>query len=657
MEYLNGIDYGVIIVYFLCLIGLGVYLQKKASASMEDYFLGGRQLPWWALGISGMASFLDVAGTMLIVSFLFLMGPRGLFIEFRGGAVLVLTVMMLWTGKWHRRSQCITGAEWMTYRFGEGFGGQFARIVAAVATIIGTVGMLAYMVKGVGLFLSMFLPFSPIVCALIMIGIATLYTMVSGFYGVVYTDIFQSAIIMVAVVVITIMAVAKIAGSPDFAAMAVEVSGNSQWMTSKLQWHTEMPKGYEQYSALALFAFFYLMRNIFISMGSGGEPKYLGARSDSDCGRLTFLWTWLMMVRWPMMMAFAVLGIFLVKDLFPDQTVLAQAADLIKSHFGVGDKSLWPETLADIMHHGDKYPAVVTGLRDILGEGWANKLHLLSFEGTINPERILPAVILFDIPMGFRGMILVALIAASMSTFDSTVNWTTGFFTRDLYQRYFRPNASTKELMRASWVFGVALVLGGVGFGYVAKSVTAIYGWFIMALGGGLLIPCVLKFYWWRLNGGGFAIGTLVGAVAAVVIGVMKNAGMMGSVNEIQDFCITVGIGFVGTILGTFLTRPTDRKTLEKFYRETRPWGFWGPFRSVLSDKALEKVDKENRKDRMALPFVIMWQITLFLLPMQCVIGAWKAFGVTLAIFLVSLSGVYFIWFRNIADDDKWEEV
>ena len=149
MNYLSTLDYSIIIVYFLCLVGLGVYLQKKASKSLEDYFLGGRKLPWWALGISGMASFFDIAGTMLIVSFLYIIGPRGLFIEFRGGAVLVLAVMMLWTGKWHRRSKCMTGAEWMVYRFGEGWGGQFARIMAAFVTIVGTIGMLAFMVKGV----------------------------------------------------------------------------------------------------------------------------------------------------------------------------------------------------------------------------------------------------------------------------------------------------------------------------------------------------------------------------------------------------------------------------------------------------------------------------------------------------------------------------
>jgi len=92
MKYLNALDYSIIVIYFVFLIGLGWYLKKKASASIEDYFIGGRSLPWWALGISGMASWLDITGTLLIVSFLYMLGPRGLYIEFRGGAGLVLAV-------------------------------------------------------------------------------------------------------------------------------------------------------------------------------------------------------------------------------------------------------------------------------------------------------------------------------------------------------------------------------------------------------------------------------------------------------------------------------------------------------------------------------------------------------------------------------------
>src|SRR5262245_26191236 len=125
---------------------MGLYLWRKASQSLEDYFLAGRNLPWWALGISGMTNFLDMTGTMVIVSSLYLLGPRGIYVEFRGGAVLVLAFMLLWTGKWHYRSKCMTGAEWQIYRFGTGSAAQFARIITAISQIVILLGMIAYLI-------------------------------------------------------------------------------------------------------------------------------------------------------------------------------------------------------------------------------------------------------------------------------------------------------------------------------------------------------------------------------------------------------------------------------------------------------------------------------------------------------------------------------
>ncbi len=670
MGSLNSVDYGVIVFYLGFLIAMGFYLKNKASQSLEDYFLGGRKLPWWALGITGMAQFLDITGTMIIVSFLYMLGPRGLFIEFRGGAVLILTVMLLWSGKWHRRSRCITNAEWMVYRFGDGFGGQFARTVQAVAGIVSTLGMLAYLVKGVGLFLSMFFPLTPLQCSLIMIGVATLYTMVSGFYGVVYTDLFQSLIILGAVIGITTMAILKLGSSAELAALSQEVTGNSQWMSSKLSWVTEMPKGYEMYRHLMIFAMFYLMRNIFFGMGSGGEPKYFGARNDRECGTLTFLWTWLMMFRWPMMMAFAILGLFLVKDIFPDQSVLTQAAELVKSHFPDVEKSRWADITAGIILNPENHsPQLVEGLKAILQDNWQNKMHLLSYEGTVNPERILPAVILFNIPAGCRGLILIALLAASMSTFDFIVNMTAGFFTRDVYQRYIRPKATNKELIYATWVFIFALVGTGFLFGYSVKSINEIWDWFIMALGGGLVVGMTLRFYWWRFNGAAFAIGTAVGMIGAVVMRVVTtdladDAQFMFAgidlvwflVDPRGQFLLTMAIGFAGSIFGTYVTKPTDRKVLEHFYQTTRPFGWWGPLKDCLPADVRQRMKKEHFYDVLSLPFAIVWQVTLFLLPMQLIIRSWNAFFVTLVMFAVSLVGLYFFWYKKLPATNYEEE-
>jgi Na+/proline symporter len=623
---------------------MGVYLQRRASASLEDYFIGGRSLPWWALGISGMASWLDVTGTMIITSFLFMLGPRGLFIEFRGGAVLIAAVALLWAGKWHRRSQCITGAQWMAFRFGNGFGGQFARTVSALAAIMTTVGMLAYMIKGVGLFLSMFLPFSPLTCALILISVAAVYTMASGFYGVVFTDIFQSGIVILSVILLTMMAFNKVADQQSLASIASEVTGNAQWVSSAPHWETDMPKGYECYRHLMMFAIFYLLRNVFGGMGAGAEPKYFGAKNDRECGTLTFLTVFCVMFRWPMMLAYAILGIFLVKDLFPDQAVMADAAALIKAHVGGVAKNEWATVISGIINNPLQYPTeLVEGLKNMLGSQWISKLHLISFDGTVNPERILPSVVMMTIPMGLRGMILVALLAACMSTFDTTVNMATGYFTKDLYQRYIRPRASNKELISLSWAFIVVLVVLGFVFAYSVESINDIWGWIVMSFGGGLLIPGVLRLYWWRFNGGGFAIGTAAGMIGAIV---QRLA--IPQMDERLQFLIMLAIGLAGSIIGTFLTRPTEDKIVENFYRITRPFGFWGKYINVFNEAERKKIKKEHFNDVAALPFALGWQITLFLLPMQLMVKSFDSFFITLAIFIASLAGMYWFWYRNL---------
>jgi SSS family solute:Na+ symporter len=646
VRYLNAFDYSVIAVYFCVLLGLGFYLSKRASASLEDYFLGGRKLPWWALGVSGMASNLDMTGTMLIVSFLYMLGPRGLFIEFRGGAVLILAVLLLWTGKWHRRSNCMTGAEWMVYRFGEGIGGQFARVVTAVCVMVGIVGALAYLTKGVGLFLSMFLPFSPMTCALLMLSVATLYTMVSGFYGVVYTDLFQSAIILSAVIVITSLAVSAVSGHGDLGGLAHEVTGSARWTSSVPHWHATMPKGkeYQPYQHLAMFAMFYLLRNVLGGMSMGQDPKYFGARNERECGTLTFLWTWLLMFRWPMMMGFAVLGLFLVKDLFPDQQVLADSAILIKQHLGEIPRHLWDEKLAGIIRSPGQYPSeLVSGLKSLLGSHWATHLKLLSYDGTVNPERILPAVLLFQIPAGFRGLLLIALVAASMSTFDSNVNSSAAYFTRDLYQRYWRRGAGNRELMAATYVYIVVVVAAGFVMGYSAPSINDIWGWLIMGLGAGMLVPSLLRFYWWRFNAGGVVVGAIFGLVGAV-----GQRHFFPDLDERWQFLCVGSIGLAGAILGTLVARPTDPAVLEHFYRTTRPFGRWGPLKKSLPPEQREAVTREHRNDLIALPFTLGWQITLFLLPMQLIVRNFTAFGVTLAIFLFCLGGMYVFWYRHL---------
>ena len=644
MRFLRVGDYAVILAYFAILIGIGAAFRKKAAASVEDYFLAGRKMPWWALGLSQMTFWFDMTGTMIIASFLFLLGPRGLFVEFRGGAGLVLIFLMLWAGKWHRRSGVITGAEWMIFRFGQDRWAHFARLMSVVSNVAINLALLAYSFKGAGLFLSMFLPFSPLVCSLIMMLVTALYTIESGFYGVIFSDVFQSVCIWVGVAAVLVVALSRLSGVPDLGALAVSVTGNPDWLRALPQARTPMPAGYEQYSFLTMMTLFYLGKTLIQGLGVGADPRFFGARSDRDCGRLSFLAGWSLMLRWVLMMSLVVLGLMLVKDLFPDRTVLTQAATLIKTHAGAVPQNEWPELLARIANHPQSFPAELTaGLARLLGADWGSKLALLSFHGTVDPERILPAVLLMSIPAGLRGLLLVAFLAAAMSTFNAIVNGTTAFLTRDLYQGYLRRKAGTKEIITAGYVFGALVMVVGFLTAYSTKSINDIWGWLTMGLVGGTMIPTVLRLYWWRYNGSGYALGTLIGLVAALLQRIL-----IPQMPEWQQILSMVGAGLAGSLAATYLRPPTDRAVLERFYRTTKPFGLWGPLKKALPPEEAAAMTREHKCDLISLPFALFWQISMLMLPLFLIVREFRSSAVAAAVLAVSLIGLYFFWYRKL---------
>ncbi len=190
---MNTIDLVIVIIYLVAIVVVGLLVQKKASQGIDSYFLGNRKLPWWVLGASGMASNTDIAGTMINTAFIYALGTKGFFIEIRGGVTLIMAFLMVFMGKWNRRSQVMTQAEWMHFRFGTGKEGDFARIISAIAAIVMTVAMVTYFVIGAGKFVGEFLGIEPIYASLLMVVLAMIYTVASGLYGVVWTDVFQGA--------------------------------------------------------------------------------------------------------------------------------------------------------------------------------------------------------------------------------------------------------------------------------------------------------------------------------------------------------------------------------------------------------------------------------------------------------------------------------
>ena len=481
-------------------------------------------------------------------------------------------------------------------------------------------------------------------CSLIIIVVTTIYTMISGFYGIVYIDSFQSLFLLAAVVIITILAINTVVDQQNLAVVAKQVTGNNNWISSLPSIKTEMPAGYKTYEPIAFLALFYLFRNVITGMATGTDPRYFGARNERECGSLTLLWTFLMMFRWPMMMGFAVLGIYLIKDLFPNHAILLYAADLIKQYYPGVTKGNWEALLSHIITLPGETPhALITEISKLFGADWKHKLHLLSFEGTVNPETILPAVIMYYSPAGLHAFVLITILAASMSALNTTMNGAAAFFTRDIYQKFLRPNSSNKEYIYISYGFIFIFVLIAFISAFTIKSVNDIWAWITMSLGAGIFMPAFLKFYWWRFNGTGFAVGTLTGILAAFCQRLL-----FPELTEWLHFSIITLTGLSASIIATYLSPNTDYKVLSNFYATTRPFGIWGKFKNILAPEIKLKMKKEHTNDLIAVPFNLVGQVLLFLMPMQLVVGTYYNFAFSFAIFLICCFGMYRFWYKKL---------
>ena len=590
------IDIIIIVVYLSAIVVVGLVMQKKASAGIDSYFLGNRKLPWWALGASGMASNTDIAGTMINTAFIYALGTKGFFIEIRGGVTLIMAFLMVFMGKWNRRSQVMTQAEWMHFRFGTKKEGDVARIISAIASIIMTVAMVTYFVIGAGKFVGDFLGIDPLFASILMIILAMTYTIASGLYGVVWTDVFQGIFIFGVIIYISVLAMTTVDLPDEFLVSVPMMDGSftaikttlAEWSRMTPPQEMNMPEGstFSIYNLFGIAIMFYLFKvTLEGSSGAGGYmlQRYFAARSDREAGLLSLFWTCLLAFRWPLIASFAMLGIY----------------------------------------HGIETGTVIA-----------------------DPELVLPTVIKNYIPVGVKGFLIAGLMAAAMSTFDSTVNAGAAYWVKDLYQTYLRPNASEKDLILQSRLASLVIVLLALLFSLTISNINEIWGWITMGIGAGMFIPQVIRWYWWRFNGYGFAIGTAVGMIAAVLT---KAFG--GPIAEYNSFLIASGSSLVGCIIGTYLTPPTESAVLSHFYKVTRPFGFWGSVRTEIPTDVLNQINEENRRDIIAIFFAVPWQVVLFLTGMMIVMKQWSNVFNLFGLLVVLSAGLYWFWYRHLSKE------
>jgi SSS family solute:Na+ symporter len=590
---MHWIDSAIIVLFFIAMFIVALLLRRRSARNIDSYFLGDRSMSWWMLGASGMASNVDMAGTMLIAALIFTFGFAGFYIELRGGIVLIMAFYLAYMGKWTRRSGKMTVAEWMSFRFGDEQG-TLPRVLNAIYNLLFFVWAIAYFAVATNKFFEIFLldfvatadlarSYAGL-CSVGLILIVMLYTMLSGFAGVVWTDILQGGVILFLSIYISIRAFLAV----DADALSGLVGPD--WLRIVPPRRLDVPAGYETFELFQLALGFYLLKTVIDGLsGAGGylAQRYFAARDERECGLLSLFWILLMSFRWPLIMGIAVLGL----------TMQARVTD---------------------------------------------------------PELVLPVVIRASLPVGIRGIMMISLLGAAMSTYSSFMNAGSSYFVKDIYQRYLRRTAGDGELVWIGYASTVTFVVLGLIAAYQYTSINDVWGWLNMGLGAGLILPNFLRWYWHRFNGYGYAAGALLGMAAAFALA----SGWLGvALNEYETFAAICVVALAGMIVVSWLTPPVRNDTLLDFYRTTRPFGLWGPIRRQLEPASQRSIRRESVRDVLATVFAVPWQLVLFLLPMAIVIHQWSLAGLLLVVLVILSIGLYVTWYRHLRsapDSPTW---
>ncbi|HKG08743.1 MAG TPA: sodium:solute symporter family protein [Pedobacter sp.] len=577
---LQLIDVLILVFYLVMMVFIGWYYRNKARENKESYLMGGKKLPWYMLGLSDASDMFDISGTMWMVSLCFVYGLKSIWIPWLW-PVFNQVFNMMFLAKWLRRSNADTGAEWLATRFGlKGRGVRPSHNITVVFALIGCLGFLAYGFVGLGKFVEIFIPWNlvqhyvpfdvapqyvPHFYGLVFTLFATFYSVLGGMHSIVLGDVIKYAIMTIGCLAIGIIAYTHLQNQK----LIIPKGWDNPFFGWNLDvdWSALVPDASQKikddgYSLFGIFFMMMLFKGVFASL-AGPAPNYdmqkvLSTRSPKEASKMTgFVSIILLPVRYTMVIGLTVLALLYYKQ-----------------------------------------------------------LDLGSASGT-DFEKILPSAINSFLPVGILGIVLTGLMGAFMGTFSGTLNAAQAYIVNDVYIKYIKPGASTKQIMTMNYLTGIVVVATGVVLGFFARDVNSILQWIVSGLYGGYIAANMLKWYWWRFNANGFFWGMITGIAGALVF-----SHFFSGIQFLYYFPLLFVISMAGCLIGTFTAPATDTEVLKSFYRNVKPWGFWKPVRlMVMAEHTDFKPNGRFKLDMFNVVLGVIAQLCLTILPMYLILG------------------------------------
>ena len=515
---LSLIDKSIIIFFFVLVLAIGFAVSKKSSKSTSEYFLSGRTLPWWLLGLSMVATTFSTDTPNLVTDIVRTNGVSGNWVWWvflLTGFLTVFVYAKLW-----RRSDVSTDMEFYELRY-SGKAGRFLRgfrsiYLGIIFNVLAMAGVTLAAIK-IG---AIMLDISAIETVLYAGGVTLIFSTAGGFRGVVYTDF-----------ILFFTAMAGSIGAAVYLVNLPEVGGidsviNNESIADKISMFPDLTDKETLWTLLIIpFAVQW-----WSSWYPGAEPggggyiaqRMLAAKNENHALGATLFFNIMHYALRPWPWIIVALASLVV---FPDIASLSEA---------------FPNISEDKLGQDLAYPAMLTLL-----------------------------------PTGLLGLVLASLISAYMSTISTHLNWGSSYVVNDFYLQLINKNATQKELVNVGRLSVVILMIVS---SLIAISLTNAYQLFdiILMFGAGTGSIFILRWFWWRINAWSEIAAMLSSGIISIaltnesIFNVLFNDNMLPAY---MKFPFIVLITTLIWLIVTFITPSDDTETLVKFYNKTKPGG------------------------------------------------------------------------------------
>jgi solute:Na+ symporter, SSS family len=516
---LSPLDWCIVAAYLILSLAVGVYFTRRASGSMSSYFVSDRNMSWWLLGTSMVATTFAADTPLAITGWIRTEGIWKNWFWWNyifSHVFIVLVFARLW-----RRAEVITDNELIEIRY-SGKPAAFLRGFKACyfSTLFNFIVM-GWVISAMAKVLKVFFGVETTVAILICISIAFFYTMMSGIWGVALTDFLQYFIALFGTIILACVVIRspEIGGFSGFIDKLGSIDGKH----------------------LA-----------FIMTPSGGNPVSSGFWSSSF---FTFL-VYVTVIWWSSHNADG--GGYFIQRMCSaknERHSVAGTAWFAVNHYII---RLWPWILVALASliiysgagaaNGDNEAMYIVVIRDFLGPG-------------------------------LKGLLFVSFLAAFMSTLSTQLNWGASYIMNDVYRRFIYKDASEKHYILVSRICTLVLTLLA---GYFALRINNIgKAWiFLWAMSAGIGLVLVLRWFWWRINAWS-EISALASSLFTILILILYTRSK-GIPLELKHQILVIPVSVITWVFVTFITKPEPLETLSGFYKRVRPWGWWKPV-SVLN--------------------------------------------------------------------------